>query len=91
MPVKSLRLELAELLNRLASSGKHAENVESYGLAERAALANGNVVTFLNTESGRAVDGDVLVALLVSGVLADEVQVLASYDDCSVHLRGDNL
>ena len=34
--------------------------------------------------------GEVLVALLVTGVLGDEVQVLAANDDGTVHLGGDD-
>ena len=32
----------------------------------------------------------VLVSLLISGVLGDEVKVFASDDDCSVHLGRDD-
>lgn len=53
-------------------------------------MANGNLVTLLNTESRRDVCGKVLVSLLVSGVLGDELKVLAADDDGSVHLRGDD-
>lgn len=34
--------------------------------------------------------GKVLVALLVTGVLGDEVEVLSSDDDGTVHLRGND-
>ena len=34
--------------------------------------------------------GEVLVALLVTGVLGDEVEVLAADDECAVHLGGDD-
>jgi hypothetical protein len=64
--------------------------VSTYGLAERPALADGNLVTLLNTESGRDVGGEVLVAALVTGVLGDEVQVLATDDESAVHLGGDD-
>lgn len=47
--------------------------ITAYSLAERSALANGDGVTFLNTECGRNVCGKVLVSLLISGVLGDEV------------------
>lgn len=62
--------------------GKGATN----SLAERAALADGNLVTLLDTESGRDVGGDVLVPLLVTRVLLDEVEVLPADDDRAVHL-----
>lgn len=53
-------------------------------------MADCDLVTLLNTESGRDVRGQVLVSLLVSGILGDELEVLASNDDGSVHLGGDN-
>jgi hypothetical protein len=59
-------------------------------LAERPALANGNLVTLLDTESGGDVRGEVLVALLVTGVLGDEVEVLAADDEGAVHLGGND-
>lgn len=62
----------------------------TYGLAERPALANGDLVTLLNTESRGDVGGKVLVSLLVSGVLGDVVEVLSSDDEGSVHLGGNN-
>ena len=34
--------------------------------------------------------GEVLVPLLVTGVLLDEMEVLAADDQGAVHLRGDN-
>ena len=63
---------------------------QTYSLAERSALANGDLVTLLDTESGRNVGGNVLVALLVTRVLRDEVEVLAADDDGSVHLGGND-
>lgn len=87
---KRSHLELGELLNRLASSGQHTQNVESDGLGEGSALANGDLVTLLNTESGRDVGGEVLVSLLVTRVLRNEVQVLSSDDNGSVHLGGND-
>lgn len=62
----------------------------TYSLAERPALANCDLITFLNTESRRDVGGEVLVSLLVSGVLRDELEVLASDDNGSVHLGGND-
>ncbi len=53
-------------------------------------MTNCDLITLLNTESGGNVCGEVLVSLLVSGVLRDELQVLASDDDSSVHLSGDD-
>lgn len=62
----------------------------TYGLAQRSALANGNLITLNDTESWRDVGGKVLVSLLVSGVLGDEVKVLSADDEGAVHLGGDN-
>lgn len=63
---------------------------ETYGLGQRAALADGDLITLLNTESRGDVGGDVLVALLVTVVLRDEVEVLAADNEGAVHLGGDN-
>lgn len=62
----------------------------TYSLAEGTALADGNPVTLLNTESGGDVSSQVLVALLVTVVLGDVVEVFAADDDGAVHLGGDN-
>lgn len=53
-------------------------------------MANGDLVTLLDTETGGNVDGEVLVPLLISGVLLDEVEVFAPDNDGSVHLGRDN-
>jgi hypothetical protein len=62
----------------------------TYSLAQRTALANGNLVTLLNTEGGGDVSGQVLVSLLVTVVLGDVVEVLAADDQSTVHLGGDD-
>ena len=62
----------------------------AYGLAQRSALSNGNLITLLNTESWRDVRSQVLVSLLVTGVLGDEVKVFSADDESSVHLGGNN-
>jgi len=72
------RLELGELLGSLAASGEDTEDVEADGLGEGPALADDDLVTRLDTESGRDVGGEVLVALLVTRVLGDEVEVFAT-------------
>jgi hypothetical protein len=63
-------LELLESLGRRLVLG-HSEDVESDGLGQRSALANGDLVAVLDTESGGAVGGEVLVAFLVSAVFGD--------------------
>jgi hypothetical protein len=77
---KTQRLELGELLDGLAGAGKDAEHVEAHSLGEGSALADDDLVTGLDTEGGGDVSGEVLVALLVTGVLGDEVEVFAADD-----------
>ena len=62
----------------------------TYGLGEGTALANGNPVTLLDTESGGNVSSQVLVALLVTVVLGDVVEVFTADDEGTVHLGGHN-
>ena len=62
----------------------------AYGLAQGTALADGDLVTLLDTESWRHVCGEVLVALLVTVVLGDVVEVLAADDQSTVHLCGND-
>lgn len=62
----------------------------TYSLAQRPALSNGNLVTLLDTEGWGDVGGKVLVSLLVTGVLGDEVEVFAADNDGPVHLGGHN-
>lgn len=62
----------------------------AYRLAQRPALPNRNLITFLHTERGRNVRGQVLVSFLVSGVLGDEVEVFATDDEGSMHFGGDD-
>jgi hypothetical protein len=69
-----------------------AENVEADGLGEGTALANSDDITSPDAESGGAVNGNVVMALLESSVLGDEVEVIASDHDGPGHFtsRGDN-
>ena len=62
----------------------------TYSLAQWSALANGNLITLLNTESWRDVRSEVLVSLLISGVFGDKVEVFSTDDEGSVHLGGDD-
>jgi len=75
-----MHLELVELLSSLSLSGEDTEDVEADGLGKGPALANDDLVTGLDTESGRDVRGEVLVTLLVTGVLGDEVEVFTADD-----------
>lgn len=83
------KLKLDELLLS-AAHRDDSEHVEANGLGERAALANSDNVTLRDAEGRRDVSGHVLVALLVTVVLRDVVQVLTADDDGTVHLGGDN-
>lgn len=87
------RLETTELLSSLLGRLVlgNLEHVETNSLGERTALANGDGVADLDTESGRDVGGNVLVALLVSRVLGHKVQVLSADDDGAGHLGRDDL
>jgi hypothetical protein len=53
-------------------------------------LADGDLVTLLNTEAWGNVGSEVLVSLLVSVVLGDVVEVFAADDEGAVHLGGNN-
>tara|TARA_R110002003_G_scaffold172_3_gene14104 strand:+ start:3531 stop:3944 length:414 start_codon:yes stop_codon:yes gene_type:complete len=78
-----MRLELGELLGSLSTSGEDTKDVEADGLGEGPALADDDLVTGLDTEGGGDVCGEVLVALLVTGVLGDKVEVFAADDQCA--------
>ena len=89
-----LDLEDAELLLLLESLDVHGlnlENVEADSLGKRTALAKSDDIPDLDPLEGRAqVSSDVLVALLITIVLADEVQVVTTDDDGPLHLGGGN-
>merc|ERR550534_3239903 len=81
-------LELVELLLVSSWGLGVLDDVESDGLRERSALANGdNVAEFNVPEAGREVDGHVGVSSLESTVLLDKVKVVTSDDDGSLHLH----
>ena len=67
-----------------------SDNVEADSLGQRTALADSDDITDLDTESGRAVGGDSLMALLEPVVLLDVVQVIASDDNSSGHFGGND-
>ena len=73
----------SEGLAALGTGRNDLEDVETDSLGERAALANGNDITDLDTEGWGAVSGDSLMALLESVILLDVMKVIASDDDCS--------
>ena len=67
-----------------------ADDVEADGLGDGAALADSDNITDADAESGGAVGGDGLVALLKTVVLLDVVEVVAADDDGVLHLGGDH-
>ena len=67
-----------------------SHDVEPNSLGEGTALADSDNVTLLDIERGRAVDGNVLVTLLETTVLADVVEVIPADDDGVLHLGGDD-
>ena len=67
-----------------------ADDVEADGLGERAALANGHDVTDVDTEGGRAVGRDGVMALLEPVILLDVMQVITTDDDGPLHFSRDD-
>ena len=67
-----------------------SDDVEPDRLGEGTALSDGDDVTVLDVEGGRAVSGNVLVTLLETTVLGDVVQVVPADDDGALHLGGDD-
>lgn len=72
--------EATELLlaSGLDSLTLDLQNVEAHSLGERTAFTDGDNISLLNTETGRQVSRDVLVALLETVVLLNVVQVVTS-------------
>lgn len=70
-----------------SAGGVDLENIVANSLRQGAALADGHLVTILDTESGRRVGGEVGVALLITLVLANIVEIIAANDDGALHLR----
>ena len=77
-----------------SSSGRKSlmlNNVEADSLGKGAALADGNDISLLNrVESGGQVGRDVAVTLLETSVLGDEVEVVTTENDGTLHLVGDD-
>jgi hypothetical protein len=67
-----------------------ADDVESDGLGDWSALANGDDITDLEAESWGAVSGEGLMALLKTIVLFDVMEIVASDDNRASHLGGNN-
>ncbi len=66
------------------------DHVETHSLGQGSALADSHDITSAQAESGRAVSGHGLVALLESVVLLDKVQVVTTDDNGVLHLGRDN-
>ena len=76
----------------MAKAGKNETSWRSksstYSFAQRPALANSNLIALFDTECWGDVCGEVFVALLVTRVLGDEMEILSSDNEGSVHLGG---
>lgn len=62
----------------------------TYCLAQRSALPNGNLITFLHTECRRYMGSQVLMSLLISRILGNKMEVFPSYDESSMHFSRDD-
>jgi hypothetical protein len=56
------------------------KDVEVNSLSKRSALTDGNNVTFLDSETRRAVSNNVSVSLFISVILFDIVEIVSSDD-----------
>lgn len=72
------------------AAGLHGQHVEADSLGQGAALADGDDITLLHSESRGQVSGQGGVALLETAVLGHEVKVITSDDQGAVHLGGDD-
>lgn len=62
----------------------------TYCLAQRPTLPHRNLISILNTESGRHMRSQVLVSFLVSRILGNEMKVFTPDNERSVHFRRHN-
>jgi hypothetical protein len=67
-----------------------SQDVETHRLAQGTTLSDGNDITFLDGECGTAVHCNVLVTLFESTVLSNEMQVVSSDHNRSLHLGGND-
>ena len=80
-------LELGESLG-LDVGTLNLQDVESDGLRERAALADGDSVTYRDIlETGRDMGRQVLVTLFKTVVLLDVVKIVTTHGNGSLHLH----
>ena len=78
----------SEGLAALGTGRNDLEDVEADSLGERAALAHDHGITLLDAEAGGDVRREVGVALLVTLVLLNVVEVVHAHDEGAVHLVG---
>jgi len=62
------------------------QNIESDRLGQTTTFTNHDSVSRTDSESRRAMDGDVLVTLLVTTVLGDEMEVITTDNNGALHL-----
>lgn len=62
----------------------------TYRLAQRPALPNCDLIALLHTKRWRDVRCKVLVALLISRVFGNEMEIFAADNESSVHFGRDN-
>ena len=63
-------------------------NVEFDSLGQRTALSDRYNITLLHGEAGAAMGMNVLVTLLKPTVLRNVMEVIPTYNNCALHLRG---
>lgn len=69
-----------------ACTGLDRKHIETDSLRQRPALPDCNNVSLLNGERGGYMSGNVAVSLLKTPVFFDELQIVSSHNDCSLHL-----
>jgi len=89
-----MRLKLTELFTDVDWLGFRSsfdfKHIETNCLGKRTALTDGNNITFLDTETRGNVSSNVLVSLFKTLVLLDEMQVISTDNDGSLHLGGQD-
>lgn len=87
-------LKLGKLLTSSSTSltlALHLQYIEADSLGQGAALSHSHHIADLNADKGRGtVDRQVLVALLITVILADIVQVLTTDHNGALHLGADD-
>ena len=68
----------------------HFKNVEMDGFGKCLALPDDYNISFLNRETGRAMDWNISMSLLVSVIFGHIVQIVPSHDNGSLHFSRDH-